>query len=64
MEVLLYNPEQAADLLNVSRSAIYELMRSGELESIKIGRSRRIPASAISDFVERQRAEQTAPVPA
>jgi hypothetical protein len=30
----------------------------GELESVKIGRSRRVPAQAIPDFVQKLRNEQ------
>jgi excisionase family DNA binding protein len=35
----------------MSRSVIYELIRSGRLRSVTQGRSRLIPASAIADYV-------------
>jgi excisionase family DNA binding protein len=35
----------------MSRSAIYEEIRSGRLRSVKRGRSRLISASAIADYV-------------
>jgi hypothetical protein len=35
-------------------SRIYELMRTGELESYQDGRSRRIPMAAITDRIARQ----------
>ena len=50
---LLYTPEGAAAKLASGRTTIYELMKSGELRSVKIGRSRRIPADALQDYVNR-----------
>lgn len=38
---ILYTPEEAADLLNISRTALYGLVKSGELVGIRIGRSLR-----------------------
>lgn len=39
--------------LGVGRSKVFELMASGELRSVKIGRTRLIPESAIVEFIER-----------
>ena len=36
---------------------MYDLIRSGELESIKIGRLRRIPVDSFRRFAERMLAE-------
>ncbi len=59
MTETLFSPEQAArDVLRVGRTTIYELMASGELRSITIGRLRRIPSSALEEFIQRQLAEQ------
>jgi excisionase family DNA binding protein len=49
---LLYNPTEAAEILGISRSGIFRLMSSGQLESVKIGGLRRIPASALEKYVE------------
>jgi excisionase family DNA binding protein len=49
---LLYTPSEAADLLGVSRSTLYELLRAGTLASVRIGRSRRIPATALTAYVD------------
>ena len=54
---LLYKPEEAADALAVSRTRIYELIRGGQLESVKSGRNRRIPAEALDEYVARLRDE-------
>lgn len=49
--LLLVRPENAAMALGISRSKVYELMASGRLQSVKIGRSRRIPMEALLAFV-------------
>jgi excisionase family DNA binding protein len=48
---LLYAPADAARLLGVGRSTVYELLADGKLPSVKIGRARRITRAAIDDFV-------------
>ena len=40
----------AARFLGVSRSLIYKLLNAGELPSVKIGNSRRIPIRAVRDL--------------
>ncbi len=54
---LLYTPEQAAGLLQVGRTTMYGLLATGEVESIKISRARRIPADALEAYVARQRGQ-------
>ena len=49
---LLVTPEEAASSA-VGRSKVYELMRTGELPSLKIGGSRRITREALAEFVSR-----------
>jgi excisionase family DNA binding protein len=53
----LYRVQEVVESLGLSRSTIYEQMRSGRLGSVKVGRSRRIPAEAITEFVELLRRE-------
>jgi excisionase family DNA binding protein len=43
--------EEAADLLHVGRDKIYYLLRTGQLRSIKIGKSRRITEEHLAVFV-------------
>jgi len=50
--------EEAAERLSVGRTLMYALVTSGEVESICIGRLRRIPTSALDDFVGRLRSSQ------
>ncbi len=53
MEKLLLSPEEAAELLGVGRSRLYDLMRKRELLSVQIGKSRRVPVAALRAYVER-----------
>lgn len=52
MEKLLYSPREAAELLSISRSKLYELMACGAVRSVRVGRSRRISADALRAFVD------------
>jgi excisionase family DNA binding protein len=52
---LLLTPEQTASVLSICRTKVYELLRSGQLESVQIGSSRRIPVAALDEYVERLR---------
>lgn len=49
---LLLTVPQAADRLGVGRSLLYEMIRRGELQSIRLGRARRVPVAALQHFVE------------
>lgn len=40
--------------LRLSRFKVYDLIRSRELKSIKIGRCRRVPADALGTFIDHQ----------
>ncbi len=51
---LLVTVSEAAETLGLSRSTVYSLLDSGQLESRKIGASRRIPLAAIEDYVNRR----------
>ncbi|MGW6773224.1 helix-turn-helix domain-containing protein [Streptomyces sp. NPDC055037] len=55
---LLTVPQVMASL-QLGRSAVYDLLRSGQLASITLGRARRIPTHALADFI-RIRLEQEA----
>lgn len=56
LPILLTIPE-AAGRLRIGRSTVYELISSGRLEVVHIGRSARIPAQAITDFVQLMRGQ-------
>ncbi len=54
MERLLLRPHEAAELLGLGRSTVYELLASGAIPSITIGRSRRVPLEALRAWVRAQ----------
>ena len=47
----LYRIPEAMQLLSLSRSVIYELIRSGRLHTVKEGRTRLVPATAITAYL-------------
>jgi len=51
-DTLLVSPAEAAKVLRVGRSTIYDLMRTNALTSVKIGRSRRIPMARLREYVD------------
>jgi excisionase family DNA binding protein len=53
MEKLLLSPEEAAEALGVGPSRVYSLMRTRQLRSVRIGKSRRVPVSPVHGYVER-----------
>ncbi len=55
-ERIVLTVEEAAERLGVGRTLLYALVRSGDIESIAIGRLRRIPLDALDEFVRRLRA--------
>ena len=61
MESMLLKPEEVAECLNIGRSKVYELMRAGALESVRIGACRRIPRAAVQTYVESLRSELVSP---
>lgn len=51
MDKLLLTPVEAARALGIGRSKVYELLSSGELDSVRIGSCRRVPAEALHSFL-------------
>lgn len=47
----LYRVKDAAVVLSLSRTVVYELIRSGRLRTVKEGRARLVPASAVREYV-------------
>jgi excisionase family DNA binding protein len=52
--VKLLRAREVAVQMGISESQVWALVRSGELESIKIGWSRRIPADAVDKYIKRR----------
>lgn len=49
----LLTVEAAAQRLSIGRTTMYALLRSGAIESVRIGRLRRVPSSALTAYVTR-----------
>lgn len=69
MDKLLLTPEEAAEVLSLGRTKVYQLIGDGTLRSVRIGKCRRVPAAALADLVEqladgRDRTDRTGPVAA
>lgn len=61
---LLLTAEQAAGSLAICRTKIYELLRSGQLKSVQIGTSRRIPVADLEAYIQGLRQTSRLPVAA
>ncbi len=57
-ERILYTVTEVMKILGSSRNSVYNILRSGELRSIKIGKSRRI---VVADFDQYIKDRQEAP---
>jgi excisionase family DNA binding protein len=57
-EVLAYRPAEALKAFPIGRSALYELLRTGEIASFRVGRARFIPRQSLIEFMERQLSEE------
>jgi excisionase family DNA binding protein len=50
-DLQLYEVRDVMRMLHLSRTVVYELIRNKRLRSVKQGRARRIPATAIRDYI-------------
>ena len=48
---VLYRIDEAATALRLSRSLLYELIRSGRLRTVKVGSRRLVPVEALAECV-------------
>jgi len=46
-----YTVEQVAEMLHIGRDKVYFLLRTGQLQSIKIGKSSRITNRHLAEFI-------------
>ena len=47
---------EAARMIGIGRTKLYELISSGELETVKIGKATRVTTASLYKLVERRRA--------
>ncbi|MFF3618200.1 excisionase family DNA-binding protein [Streptomyces sp. NPDC002467] len=62
--VVLLTVEEAARRLRIGRTLCFRLIGTGELESVPVGRLRRVPAAAVHEYVARLRATRGTAAPA
>jgi excisionase family DNA binding protein len=51
METVLLKVPEVLERLAISQTKLYELLSSGELRSVKVGRARRIPSHELERFI-------------
>ena len=54
---LLLTMKEVGFQLGMGQSFLFQLVKSGELESIKLGRARRITPEAVAAYVEKLRSQ-------
>jgi excisionase family DNA binding protein len=59
-EARLYRISEAAQLLSLGRTVIYEQIRAGRLRSVQQGRARLISSAAIGDYIALLEEEEAA----
>jgi len=47
----MYTVEEVADILHIGRSTVFNLIKEKKIQSIKLGRSRRVPLDAMKAYV-------------
>jgi len=58
-EDLLLTMEEAAQRLGIGRTVMYRLVSTGSVESVKLGRLRRVPRECLDEFVASLRGQGT-----
>ncbi len=50
-EVRFLTVQEVAQIMRVSKMTVYRLVHSGELASVRVGRSFRVPERAVNDYL-------------
>jgi excisionase family DNA binding protein len=56
---LAYSIDEAFPALSIGRTQLFDLLRRGEIASVKVGRRRLIPVASLDAYLARLVAEQT-----
>ena len=51
-------PAEVMHTLKIGKTSFYRLIKDGDLASFKVGRSRRVPESALLDYIALQTAAE------
>lgn len=55
---IAYRTEQALTVFPIGRTTLFAKLKTGEIDSFKVGRARYIPHQALVDYMERLLGEQ------
>lgn len=56
---VLISVEEAARRLCIGRTATYELVRKKQLQSVKIGRTRRVVVNSLENYIQQLLSEES-----
>jgi excisionase family DNA binding protein len=59
LEPIFLSIPKTVEATGLSRSTVYELIRTGQLGSVKVGSRRLVPAAELGAFAERLTREQS-----
>ncbi len=51
---LVLKVEELMPILSIGRNTAYELVRSGQIRSVRIGRAYRIPREAVAEYLRKK----------
>ena len=61
---ILLTVEEAAELLRIGRTSMYRLVATGAVETVTVGRLRRVPIECLGEYVDRLRSGIRPTIPA
>ena len=63
-QAVLLTVEEAAERLRIGRTSMYRLVSTGAIETVTVGRLRRVPAECLAEYVARLRRDAQFMTPA
>jgi excisionase family DNA binding protein len=63
-QAVLLTMEEAAKRLRIGRTSMYRLVSTGAVETVMVGRLRRVPPECLADYVARLRRDAQSMAPA
>ena len=63
-QAVLLTVEEAAERLRIGRTSMYRLVSTGAIETVTVGRLRRVPAECLAEYVARLRRDVRSMTPA
>ena len=54
MEKQLFTIDETAKILSLGKSKVYDYIRRNDLTTVKLGKSRRVFAKSIEEFIEKR----------